>query len=54
MMCLSLDCKSVRLIGFDFDKIGLYSGNFSPKKLKKLKWARKIIEECGKRSNKIQ
>ena len=54
MMCLSLDCKSVRLIGFDFDKIGLYSGNFSPKKLKKLEWARKIIEECGKRSNKIQ
>ena len=54
MMCLSLGCKSVSLIGFDFDKIGLYSGNFSPKKLKKLEWARKIIEECGKRSNKIQ
>ncbi len=54
MMSLSLDCKSVRLVGFDFDKIGLYSGNFSPKKLEKLEWARKIIEECSKRSNKIQ
>ena len=54
MMSLSLECKSIRLIGFDFDKIGLYSGNFSPKKLKKLEWARRIIEECSKRSNKIQ
>ncbi len=54
MMSLSLGCKSVRLVGFDFDKIGLYSGNFSPKKLEKLEWARKIIEECSKRSNKIQ
>ena len=54
MMSLSLDCKSVRLVGFDFSKIGLYSGNFSPKKLEKLEWARKIIEECSKRSNKIQ
>ncbi len=54
MMSLSHECKSVRLIGFDFDKIGLYSGNFSPKKLKKLEWARRIIEECSKRSNKIQ
>ena len=54
MMCLSLECKSVRLIGFSFDKIGSYSGHFSPKKLKKLEWARRIIEECSKRSNKIQ
>jgi len=50
MMCLSLGCKSIKLEGFNFDKVGSFSGDYSPQKLKKLKWAKKIINECQNRS----
>ena len=53
MMALSLGCKSVRLIGFDFSKIGDYSGKYSPRKLEKLEWAKKIVTECMQRSNSV-
>ena len=53
MMCLSLGCKSIRLEGFNFDKVGSFSGDYSPHKLKKLKWAKKIITECQNRSSSI-
>jgi len=53
MMVLSLNCKSAKLVGFDFEKIGNYSGEYSSRKLQKLKWAKKIIDECIKRSEKV-
>jgi len=53
MMALSLGCKSVQLIGFDFSKIGDYSGKYSPRKLEKLAWAKKIVTECMQRSNSV-
>ena len=53
MMLLSLGCKSVQLIGFDFSKIGDYSGKYSPRKLEKLAWAKKIVTECMQRSNSV-
>ena len=53
MMALSLGCKSVQLIGFDFSKIGDYSGKYSPRKLEKLAWAEKIVTECMQRSNSV-
>jgi hypothetical protein len=53
MMALSLGCKSVQLIGFDFSKIGDYSGKYSPRKMEKLAWAKKIITECMQRSSSV-
>jgi uncharacterized Rossmann fold enzyme len=53
MMALSLGCKSVQLVGFDFSKIGDYSGKYSPRKLEKLAWAKKIVTECMQRSNSV-
>ena len=53
MMALALNCNSVKLVGFDFDKVGQYSGEYSSQKLEKLKWARKIINACMKRSQKV-
>ena len=53
MMLLSLGCKSVQLIGFDFSKVGDYSGKYSPRKLEKLAWAKKIVTECIQRSNSV-
>ncbi len=53
MMTLSLNCNTVKMIGFDYKIIGAYSGDYSPRKLEKLSWANKIVEACRKRSNKI-
>ena len=53
MMTLSLNCNTVKMVGFDYKIIGAYSGDYSPRKLEKLSWANKIVEACRKRSNKI-
>tara|TARA_B110001454_G_C12667625_1_gene412277 strand:+ start:233 stop:769 length:537 start_codon:yes stop_codon:yes gene_type:complete len=53
MMALSLGCKSVNLVGFDFKKVGEYTGKYSPNKLKKLSWARKIVSICQEKTGKI-
>ena len=53
MMLLSLGCKSARLFGFDFSKIGDYSGDYSPRKMEKLAWAQKIVNECMTRSGSV-
>ena len=53
MMLLSLDCKSARVVGFDFSRIGDYSGDYSPRKLEKLEWAQKIVNECMARSGSV-
>jgi len=53
MMCLTLGCKSVKLVGFNFDKVGIFTGEYSPRKLEKLQWAKKIIKECQQRSSSI-
>jgi len=49
IMALLLECNSVELAGFDFTKIGDYSGRYSPRKMEKLVWAERIIKECMKR-----
>ena len=54
MMSLNLGAKLVNLVGFNFDKIGQYSGDFSPRKLQKLLWAKKIVNECRKRTGKVK
>ena len=54
MMSLGLGAKSVNLIGFNFDKIGPYSGDYSPRKIQKLSWARKIVNECDERTGKVK
>ena len=54
MMSLSLGAKLVNLIGFNFDKVGSYSGDFSPRKIQKLSWAHKIVNECGERTGKVK
>jgi hypothetical protein len=41
------------MIGFDYNIIGNYSGDYSPRKLEKLRWAQKIIETCMEKSNKV-
>ena len=53
LMALSLGCKSVELVGFDFTRVGNYSGRYSPRKMEKLVWAEKIIKECMRRSSLI-
>ena len=53
MMCLSLGSKSIKLMGFDFEKVGLFSGDYSPRKKEKLVWAKRIIDECQKRTSSI-
>ena len=53
MMSLSLGCKSVNLVGFDFKRVGEYTGKYSPNKLKKLLWARKIVNICQEKTGKI-
>ena len=53
MMSLSLNCNSVKMIGFNYNIIGNYSGDYSPRKLEKLLWAQKIVEVCIERSNRI-
>jgi len=54
MMSLGLGAKLVNLIGFNFDKIGPYSGDFSFRKIQKLSWALRIINECDERSGKVK
>ena len=49
-----LGAKLVNLIGFNFDKIGPYSGDFSFRKIQKLSWALRIINECDERSGKVK
>ena len=53
MMSLSLNCKTVKMVGFDYNIVGGYSGDYSPRKLEKLAWARKIVEACTDRTSKI-
>lgn len=53
MMSLSLNCKTVKMVGFDYSVVGDYSGDYSPRKLEKLAWARKIVEACADRTSKI-
>jgi len=53
MMSLSLNCNTIKMIGFDYNFIGNYSGDYSPRKLEKLRWAQKIIETCMGKSNKV-
>ncbi|MCH2432364.1 MAG: hypothetical protein MK206_05165, partial [Candidatus Poseidoniia archaeon] len=53
MMCLSLGSKSVKLVGFNFEEVGTFTGEYSPRKLEKLQWAKKIINECQQRSSSI-
>ena len=53
MMSLALNCNSIKMVGFNYNIIGNYSGEYSPRKLEKLAWAKKIIEVCIEKSNKI-
>jgi len=53
MMSLSLGALRIGLLGFNFEKVGLYSGRYSPRKLKKLKWAEKIISKCMEQYDNI-
>ena len=54
MMSLSLGASSVNLVGFKFSKVGKYSGNYSPKKLQKLDWARRIVHKCQEQTGKVK
>lgn len=54
MMSLNVGAKFVNLIGFNFEKVGHYTGDFSFKKLQKLSWARKIVQECEQRTGKVR
>ena len=54
MMSLRLGAKLVNLIGFNFDKVGPYSGDYSPRKIQKLSWAHKIVNECEERTGKVK
>ena len=53
MMSLSLGCASIKLLGFDFNKVGSFSGEYSPRKMEKLVWAQRIINECKRRSYRV-
>jgi len=53
MMSLSLGCTSIKLLGFDFNKVGSFSGEYSPRKMEKLVWAQRIIDECKRRTNRV-
>ena len=54
MMSLSVGSSLVNLVGFNFQKVGDYTGKFSPKKLQKLSWARKIVVQCQEETGKVQ
>ena len=54
MMSLAMGSNLVRLVGFNFEKVGNYTGKFSPKKLQKLSWARKVVEMCQQKTGKVQ
>ena len=54
MMSLGLGAKFVNLIGFNFDKVGPYSGDYSPQKIQKLSWAHKIVMNVMKEQVKLR
>ena len=54
MMSLGLGADLVNLVGFNFEKVGEYTGKFSFKKLQKLSWARKIVNKCKEETGKVQ
>ena len=54
MMSLAMGSNLVSLVGFNFEKVGNYTGKFSPKKLQKLSWARKVVEMCQQKTGKVQ
>ena len=54
MMSLSMGSSIVSLVGFNFQKVGEYTGSYSPKKLQKLSWARKIVVLCQEKTGKVQ
>tara|TARA_X000001036_G_scaffold275029_1_gene255442 strand:- start:1641 stop:2177 length:537 start_codon:yes stop_codon:yes gene_type:complete len=54
MMSLSMGSSMVSLVGFNFQKVGEYTGSYSPKKLQKLSWARKIVVLCQEKTGKVQ
>ena len=54
MMSLSLGASSVNVVGFNFSKVGKYTGSYSPKKLQKLDWARRIVEKCQEQTGKVK
>ena len=54
MMSLAMGSDVVSLVGFNFEKVGDYTGKFSPKKLQKLSWARKIVNMCKQKTGKVQ
>lgn len=51
-VCLAshFQAKEILVKNFDFEDVSAESQDMKEIKLKKLKWAKKIIEECGKRS----
>ena len=54
MMTLSQGVSLVNLVGFNFSKVGKYTGKYSPKKLQKLDWARLIVEKCQEQTGKVK
>ncbi|MEE3082105.1 MAG: 6-hydroxymethylpterin diphosphokinase MptE-like protein [Candidatus Thermoplasmatota archaeon] len=54
MMSLSQGVSLVNLVGFNFSKVGKYTGKYSPKKLQKLDWARQIVEKCQQQTGKVK
>ncbi|MEC8447216.1 MAG: 6-hydroxymethylpterin diphosphokinase MptE-like protein [Candidatus Thermoplasmatota archaeon] len=54
MMSLSQGVSLVNLVGFNFSKVGKYTGKYSPKKLQKLDWARRIVEKCQDQTGKVE
>ena len=54
MMSLSQGVSLVNLVGFNFSKVGKYTGKYSPKKLQKLDWARRIVEKCQDQTGKVK
>ena len=54
MMSLSQGASSVNLVGFNFIKIGKYTGKYSPKKLQKLDWARRIVDKCQQQTGIVK
>ncbi len=54
MMSLSQGVSLVNLVGFNFSMVGKYTGKYSPKKLQKLDWARRIVEKCQNQTGKVK
>jgi len=55
LLALAHGAREVRLAGFRFDAVGLYSGRHRPReKLRKLAWAERILEEVTRRNMKLK